>query len=69
MGKMGFKQRVSMMGLKQRASLYCSGCGGGGTEAKGQNGLGLTINKSILQDVEKDGLAEEYTGARVMKCD
>ena len=36
------------------------------TEAKGQHGVGLAIKESILQDVQKDGLAVEYISARLM---
>ena len=35
--------------------------------SQGQHGVGLAIEESILQDVEKDGLAVEYIGARFMK--
>ena len=37
------------------------------TEAKGQHGVGLAMKESILQDVEKDGLAVERVSARLMK--
>ena len=37
------------------------------TEATGQHGVGLVIKESILQDVEKDGLAVEYINVRLMK--
>ena len=49
------------------STVYCSGAGGGGTEAKGQHGVGLAIKESILQDVEKDGLAVEHISAPLTK--
>ncbi|MEP2987321.1 MAG: hypothetical protein ABJO88_00035 [Parasphingorhabdus sp.] len=39
-----------------RYTVYCSGAGGGGADAKGQHGVGLDIKESILKDVEKDRL-------------
>ena len=48
-------------------TVYCTGSGGGVTEATGQHGVGLVIKESILQDVEKDGLAVEYISARLLK--
>ena len=48
-------------------TVYCSGADGGGTEAKGQHGVGLAIKESILQDVQKDGLVVECISARLMK--
>ena len=47
--------------------VCCRGSGGGGTEAKGRHGFGLTIKESILQDVQKDGLVVECISARLMK--
>ena len=47
--------------------VYCSGSGGGVTEAEGQRRVGLAIKEYILQRVEKDGLAVEYISARFMK--
>ena len=46
-------------------TVYCRGAGGVGTEAKGQRGVGLAIKESILQDVEKGGLAVEYISVRL----
>ena len=34
-------------------TVYCSGAGGGGAEAKGQHRVEITMEESILQDVEK----------------
>ena len=37
------------------------------TESKGQRGVAFAIKDSVLQDVEKDGLAVEYINVRLMK--
>ena len=48
------------MVTKTGFTVYCSGGGGGGTEAKGQHGVGIAIEESILQDIEQGGLAVEF---------
>ena len=37
------------------------------TESKGQRGVAFAIKDSVLQDVEKDGLAVEHISARLVK--
>lgn len=48
-------------------TVYCSGARGAGTEGKGHHAVGLAVEESILQDVEKDGLAVENASVRLMK--
>ena len=59
------QSRCNILGLQETRqdgfaaagfTVYCSGAGGGVTQAKGPHGVGLAIKDSIFQNAEKDGL-------------
>ena len=61
-------RRDGQAGFTAAGYAICfSESGGGFTEAKGQDVVGLAIKEPILQDVKEDGLAMEYIIARLMK--